>query len=84
MKMSDTRQRVIDIIERVVPGVGTALDSNAAYIPNLVSSLEMLDVFTLLETELGIRISPADVRLGDLDSLDSFVALVERSTRCSK
>jgi len=45
---------------------------------NLLDSLNSLEVIALVETKMGIRISPLDVSLDDFDSVDRITATIIR------
>ena len=46
---------------------------------NLLDSLSSLQLVMQLESIFGISISPLDVSIDDIDSVDRIVGLVERS-----
>ncbi|WP_050526594.1 acyl carrier protein [Pseudorhodobacter aquimaris] len=45
----------------------------------IIDSFALVNMMMFLETEGGFRISPADVNLENLDSIDRILAFVKRS-----
>jgi acyl carrier protein len=44
----------------------------------IIDSFALINLITFIETEAGIRVSPADVNLDNLDSVSRIVAYVEK------
>ncbi len=45
---------------------------------NLLDSLNSIEVISLVEAKMGVRISPLDVSLDDFDSVDRITATINR------
>ena len=44
----------------------------------IIDSFALINLITFIESEAGIRVSPADVNLDNLDSVSRIVAYVEK------
>ncbi|MEP1230787.1 MAG: acyl carrier protein [Litorimonas sp.] len=45
---------------------------------NLLDSLNSIEVISLVEAKMGVRISPLDVSLDDFDSVERITATINR------
>ena len=59
------------------------LEENLAYdtalfSSELLDSLNSLEVIALVESQMGVKISPLDVSLDDFDSVDRIAATINR------
>ena len=80
MKMSDDdlKEKVkILIVEEFGLDENLAYDA-ALFSSDLLDSLNSLEVIALVETQLGVQISPLDVSLDDFDSVDRIAATIIR------
>lgn len=52
-------------------------DSTPLFSSNLVDSFSLVELIMYVEKEAGFRMSPGDVTLDNLDSIEKIVAFVE-------
>lgn len=66
------------IHENPLNGVDTAVDAQSSLFQGqTLDSLNMIDLISFLETTYGLKISPSEVTIENLDTVDKMVAFVD-------
>ena len=75
--MKDTRERVIALLEQVLPQID--FKTSADLIDDgILDSLSIVTMISELSMEFGIEFDMAELGPDDLNSLDDIVSLVDR------
>lgn len=54
-------------------------DDTLLFSTGLIDSFALINLISFIEEEAGIRVSPADVNLDNLDSVSRIIAYVEKA-----
>lgn len=76
------RRRVRELVSQKVNDVnGSPIaleDSDSVLLSGLLNSLSIVELILTLETEFGLDITAAEVRIEDFDSVEEICALLDR------
>lgn len=71
--MLDAQRLSAHFIEKYGLKAGSFDRTTMLFSSNLLDSFSMVDLIMFLEKETGVRLSPADVNLDNLDSIDRIL-----------
>ncbi len=66
--------------EKLKVDVAALTDETPLFSSSLIDSFSMVDLVVFLEKQGGFKLSPTDVSLDNLDSIQRIMQFVERST----
>ena len=78
--MAVTRDGIVHFFDDEL-GIDTAdiTPQSLLFSAGIIDSFALVSLMTYIEDESGIRISPADVNLANLDSIERILAYVDRA-----